>query len=83
MEIDTPRPMSDLLTPPGLVRSHNYVDGRVGDTIALLDPMPPTMGAYVQTTRGTQRLMPEETGRGLGIPKEWKIDPNHITIEAC
>jgi hypothetical protein len=55
------------------------VDGRAGDPIALLDPMPPAMGAYVQTTRGTRRLMPEETGRGLGIPKEWKIDPDHIT----
>jgi hypothetical protein len=23
--------------------------------------------------------MPDKTGRGLGIPKEWKIDPRHIT----
>jgi hypothetical protein len=23
--------------------------------------------------------MPEESGRGLGIPKEWRVDPKHTT----
>ena len=78
-EIDTPRPMSNLLTPPGLVGSHKYVNGRRGDPIAFIHPMPAVMGAYVQTERGTRRLMPEETSRGLGVPKEWKIDPKKIT----
>jgi hypothetical protein len=36
------------------------------------------MGVYIQTERGTKRLMPEESGRGLGIPKEWRVDPKHI-----
>jgi hypothetical protein len=74
-EIDTPRPMSNLLTPPGFVGSHKYVEGRKGDPIAIIHPMPSVMGAYVQTERGTRRLMPEESGRGLGVPKEWRIDP--------
>jgi hypothetical protein len=78
-DIDTPRPMSNLLTPPGLVGSHKYVEGRMGDPIAVVHPMPSIMGAYVQTERGTRRLMPEETSRGLGVPKEWKIDPKNIT----
>ena len=78
-EFDTPRPMSNLLTPPGLVGSHKYVEGRRGDPIAIIHPMPSIMGAYIQTERGTRRLMPEETSRGLGVPKEWKIDPKSIT----
>jgi hypothetical protein len=78
-EIETPRPMSNLLTPPGLVGSHKYVDGRKGDPVAFIHPMPSSMGAYVQTERGTRRLMPEETSRGLGVPKEWKIDPKKIS----
>jgi hypothetical protein len=78
-ETESPRPMSNLLTPPGLVGAHKYVNGRTGDPIAFLEPMPSSMGAYIQTERGTRRLMPEESGRGLGIPKEWKIDPKGIT----
>jgi hypothetical protein len=78
-EIDTARPMSNLLTPPGLIRSHLYVNGRMGDPIAQYDPMPSIMGAYIQTDRGTRRLLPEESGRGLGIPKEWKLSPGRIT----
>jgi hypothetical protein len=71
--------MSNLLTPPGLVRNHRYVHGRYGDPSAHSDPMPAHLGAYVNTERGTRRLMPEESGRGLGIPKEWKVDPKRIT----
>jgi hypothetical protein len=78
-ELDAPRPMSNLLTPPGLIRSQKYVQGRTGDPIAQIYPMPSIMGAYMQTERGTRRLMPEETGRGLGVPKEWKIAPKRIT----
>jgi hypothetical protein len=78
-EINTPRPMSNLLTPPGLVGSHKYVSGRSGDPVAIIHPMPSVMGAYVETERGTRRLMPEETSRGLGVPKEWKVDPKKIT----
>jgi hypothetical protein len=68
-----------FIDPPGLIGSHKYVDGRSGDPIAIVHPMPSVMGAYVQTERGTRRLTPEETSRGLGVPKEWKIDPKNIT----
>ena len=78
-ELDTARPMSTLLTPPGLVRSNTYVQGRSGDPIAQRDPMPSVMGAFIQTERGTRRLTPEESSRGLGVPKEWKVDPTRIT----
>ena len=78
-EVDTPRPMSNLLTPPGLVGPHKYVSGRTGDPIAFQDAMPSVMGAYIRTEKGTRRLMPEESGRGLGIPKEWKVNPKEIT----
>jgi hypothetical protein len=78
-EIDIPRPMSNLLIPPGLVGSHKYVSGRSGDPIAIVHPVPSVMGAYIKTERGTRRLMPEETSRGLGVPKEWKVDPKRIT----
>jgi hypothetical protein len=71
--------MSNLLTPPGLVRSNVHVQGRAGDPIAQRDPMPSVMGAYIQTKRGTRRLSPEESSRGLGVPKEWKADPTRIT----
>jgi hypothetical protein len=78
-EMNMARPMSNLLTPPGLIRSATYVNGRIGDPIARLNPMPSNMGAYIKTERGTRRLLPEESGRGLGIPKEWKVDPSKIT----
>ena len=78
-ETDSPRPMANLLTPPGLIRPHHYVHGRSGDPIDFRNPMPSVMGAYIQTERGTRRLMPEESGRGLGIPKEWKVSPSTIT----
>jgi hypothetical protein len=35
-EIDSVRPVSNLLTPPGLVGSHKYVTGRSGDPVAFL-----------------------------------------------
>jgi hypothetical protein len=77
--LEIARPMSNLLTPPGLVRSNAHVQGRTGDPIAQRDPMPSVMGAYIQTERGTRRLSPEESSRGSGVPKEWKADPTRIT----
>ena len=77
-ELETARPMSNLLTPPGLVRA-SYVQGRTGDPIAHRDPMPSTMGAYIQTERGARRLLPEESSRGLGVPKEWRVESKRIT----
>jgi hypothetical protein len=77
----TPRPMSNLLTPPGLIRAHKCVNGRTRDLTAHIHPMPSVMGAYIQTECGRQRLLPEETGRTLGIPKELRISPKQITTK--
>jgi hypothetical protein len=65
------RPMSNLLTPPGLVPVRMY-DRRTDRTApnSRLEPMPSHMGAWVETERGIRRLMPEETSKGLGAPKE-------------
>jgi hypothetical protein len=75
---DGPPTSSNLLTPPGLVRSNLYVHGRVRDPMSRLDPMPMIMGAYVQTERCTRRLCQKNRTR-IGNSKEWKIDPRKIT----
>jgi hypothetical protein len=56
------RPMSNLLTPPGLVPRHLY-DHRSQRVVpdAQVDPMPCYIGAWIQTEKGVRRLMPEET----------------------
>jgi hypothetical protein len=72
-EVDLPRPMSNLLIPPGLVKPYHYVEDRRGDPHALTDPMHGSVGAYIKTERGVRRVLPEETGRGLGIPKELRV----------
>lgn len=64
------RPMSNLLTPPGLVRKSSYVEPpsyAVPD--AMTDPMPNRVGALIRTERGIRRLSVEEVARGLGVPK--------------
>jgi hypothetical protein len=54
--------MSNLLTPPGLIKPYRYVEGRRGDPHALTDPMPGSVGAYIKTERGVRRVLPEGTG---------------------
>ena len=82
--IDNPqkRAMSNLLTPPGLLplRQRQYyqkVEGRVAESN--FDPMPSTPGRWIRTEKGIRRLLPEEVGRGIGIPKEWSINPALLT----
>ena len=74
-----PRPMSNLLVPPGLLKSPYYVAGRQGDPDSKTEPMPDKVKAYIHTDKGVRRLLPEETGNGLGIPKAWKIDPQQMS----
>ena len=72
------RPMSNLLTPPGLIRSNKYhthppqTVGGVSDP--LTDPMPCGMGIgtppWLRTDRGYRQLELEELGKALGIPTE-------------
>jgi hypothetical protein len=80
---DQPRPMSNLLTPPGLVTSSAFVKALAKNPGAKLHPttgpMPPHFGAWVDTDRGPHRLQGDETSRGLGTPKEWSVPPEHLT----
>jgi hypothetical protein len=64
------QPMSNLLTPPGLVPRHLY-DHRSKRVVpdARVNPMPCYIGAWIQTEKGVRRIMPEETSKGLGAPK--------------
>ena len=78
------RPMSNLLTPPGLLyqRARQYyskVQGNVYE--AHRDPMPETPGRWIRTDRGIRRLLAEEVARGLGVPKSWHVNPNDYTTK--
>jgi hypothetical protein len=78
--VDQPHPMSNLLTPPGLIRSSLF-------SLSLphikpfpsTDPMPSVYGSWIETPRGTRRLQGDELARGLGIPKDWALAPEHCT----
>ena len=76
------RPMSNLLTPPGLLRlkPHQYktsVAGFVADSAS--HSMPGKPGSWIRTEQGIRRLTVEEVGRGLGIPKSWTIPISLLT----
>jgi hypothetical protein len=75
---DVIRPMGNLLTPPGLVNLRHYVRHPSPDQLphALRNPMPGRLGAFICTERGVRRVHPDETARGLGIPK---TDSNRAT----
>ena len=62
------RPMSNLLTPPGLVPKCCYISEEVviqGDSRT--DPMPNKPGARIRTERGVRGLRLDEYCRGLGL----------------
>ena len=72
------RPMSNLLTPPGLIRrrtSHSPPQGAGRVYESTTEPMPSAIGRWIKTEKGIRRLLPEEVGRGLGIPKHWEVAP--------
>lgn len=80
-----PRPMSNLLTPDGLL-SRRRVQVPMGAVVhdAQTEPMPGRVGAWIRTEKRTRRLTRDEMGRGLGIPKHWDypspaIDPQCTT----
>ena len=65
------RPMSNLLTPPGLGRFRyfsNNVNGKVWN--AATDLMPSQPGSRIRTEKGIRNLRLEEVGRALGFDKE-------------
>ena len=75
----TPRPMGNLLTPPGLLPQKIYCDLPFDSPRVDLDPMPCFPGAWVKTDQGHRRLLLEETARGLGVPKGWNLDQSKLT----
>jgi hypothetical protein len=72
------RLMASLLKPAGLVRSKYYLDW-TGDPKARESPMPNRPGAFIETERGSCRLLMEETANGLGIPKGWEVPPKQLS----
>ena len=73
-----PRPMSNLLTPPGLIKSTSYCCLTLDSPQATSDPMPCFPGAWIITEHGHRRLLLDECARGLGIPKDWRLDPRKL-----
>jgi hypothetical protein len=63
------RPMSNLLTPPGLVKTKHHQGSKADASDARTEPMPTQPGAWILTERGIRRLQLDEIGRGLGLPK--------------
>ena len=71
------RPMSNLLTPPGLVPTNLYDRTSTRNPPdARTDPMPEQAGAWIRTEKGVRRVSLDETSRGLGLPKEMVV---HLT----
>ena len=67
------RPMSNLLTPPGLLRAktNKFVQTGIDPNS---EPMPCRPGLWIKTRSGSRRLQPDEVLRGLGVPKEAAVD---------
>ena len=62
------RPMSNLLTPSGLIHERSYIDAPCGIIFdASADPMPPHPGSMIRTDRGVRQLQTDKFGRGLGF----------------
>jgi hypothetical protein len=74
------RPMSNLLTPPGLLRTQIYPHIKLG-----LDPilaaMPCRPGVWLRSKKGARRLQPDEVARGLGLPKDPDVDLSMDLLE--
>jgi hypothetical protein len=71
------RPMSNLLTPSGLMRGHGtvYLDHAYhAAPNSATEPMPGKVGGLIRTDRGIRRLNLDETGQGLGLPKDCNPD---------
>lgn len=66
-QMEHPRPMSNLLDPPGLIRRGSYLDHIYSSAIsAELEPMPPQSGRLIKTEKGIRRLLSHELAKGLG-----------------
>jgi hypothetical protein len=74
------RPMSNLLTPPGLLRVRHDPHIKLG-LDPLLEAMPCRPGVWIRSKRGARRLQPDEVARGLGLPKDPDVDLSMDLIE--
>ncbi len=67
LETGPPRPMSNLLTPPGRVPRWAYTDMvTVSPPYHRTEPMPSGPGRFIRTEEGIRRLEVDEFIRGLG-----------------
>jgi hypothetical protein len=81
---DLIRPMSNLLTPPGLVNRRLFVPGKSPSSDipnCQTDPMPNRVGSLIQTEHGIRRLSIDEVARGLGVPKGSESGISQLTLE--
>jgi hypothetical protein len=65
-----PRPMENLLRPPGLVPRAAYQKDAPseGAPIGHTDPMPSPVRALIQDSRGIRKLQADYLAKGLGVP---------------
>lgn len=75
------RPMSNLLTPLGLLpyrsrQEYGWSRDRTQRPLPSWDtsPLPSRPDSWIETRDGRRRILDEEIGRGLGVPKSWKVD---------
>lgn len=78
-EQTTARPMSNLLTPAGLVprgAGTRCRPLRLDDAVpmAMSDPMPSRLHSLICTEKGVRQLLDEEHLRSLGVPKIWAAE---------
>jgi hypothetical protein len=76
-------PTSNLLTPSGLLRGRGtvYLDQAYhAAPNSATEPIPGKVGGLIRTDRGIRCLNLDETGRGLGLPKDCNTDLTEKTL---
>ena len=72
--------MSNLLTPPGLLRVWTYPRNSFA-LDRILETMPCRPGAWIKSKEGARRLQPDEVTWGLGLSKDPLRDTSLDLIE--
>ena len=77
------RPMSNLLTPPGLLPRNISYHQSSGKSCPKWDrdPIPSRPGLFIETEKGIRRVLLEEFVRGLGLPKS-TLEMPHAALKA-
>jgi hypothetical protein len=78
-------PMSNLLKPHSIprlayhnVRRHRPINAMRRIPNSVTDPMPASVGAWIDTPLGIRKLLPEELAKGLGVPSGWMLPSKEI-----